>query len=381
MIDNQFSLNTYEPLFWMGCVLMILSAMRTGRAAPLLWAGVFAGLGLENKHSTLFFLAALVFGLVLSPQRRVFRHLAIYAAGSIALALFLPNLVWQVNHEWPTLEFLNNVNRSHKNVELPPLRFLLSQVMMLGPVSELLWMPGLYLLIRSGWRFLGYTYLLFLTLLMVLHAKDYYLAPIYPMLFAAGAVFWERRRRGLRVAVPIVLILALVPALPILLPILPPENIAPYMAKLGMSPDKTEVAHSGPLPQYLGDQFGWPEMVSKVAEVYNSLPAAERARTAIYAGNYGEGSAVDFFGPKLGLPQAISAHNSFYLWGPRDFRGNTLILLQSDRAGAEKHCASVSDGPEVGHPLAMSEEHFRILVCHGLQQPLPELWPSLKHWR
>ncbi|MDQ6676084.1 MAG: glycosyltransferase family 39 protein [Acidobacteriota bacterium] len=381
VVDNQFSLNTYEPLFWMGCVLMILASLRTGRAALLLWAGVFAGLGLENKHSTAFFLVALALGLMFGPNRRMFRHFGIYAAGVIALALFLPNLIWQVSHGWPTLEFLNNVNRSHKNVELSPLQFLWAQVMMLGPVNALVWIPGLYLLILSSRRFLAYTYLIFLSLLMILHAKDYYLAPAYPMLFAAGAVFWERRQRWLRIAVPVLLILAIMPVLPLVLPILPPEQIAPYMAKLGFTPGKTEVSHSGPLPQYFGDQFGWPEMVSKIAGVYNSLPARERANTAIYAGNYGEASAVDFFGPKFGLPQAISAHNTFYLWGPRDYQGETLILLQSDRAGAEKYCRTVSDGPEVGHPLAMSEEHFRILVCHGLKQPLPELWPALKHWR
>ncbi|MCA1614314.1 MAG: hypothetical protein LC800_09300, partial [Acidobacteria bacterium] len=160
----------------------------------------------------------------------------------------------------------------------------------------------------------------------------------------------------------------------------PVETFLRYQDALGFRPPKTEVGHAGPLPQHFGDQFGWPETVEAVARVYHALPADERAKAAIYAGNYGEAGAIDFFGPRHGLPKAISPHQNYFLWGPRDYTGEVLILLQSDRADAEEHCGSVEETERVGHPYAMAEEHYTILVCRGLKRPLKELWPDLKVW-
>jgi len=153
-----------------------------------------------------------------------------------------------------------------------------------------------------------------------------------------------------------------------------------YQHAIGFEPPKTEVGHAGPLPQHFGDRFGWPEMVETVAQIYNHLPPDVRARTAIYANNYGEAGAIDFFGPRYGLPKAISPHQSYYLWGPRDYTGDEIILLQSKRADAERNCTSVEEVGTVAHPLSMTEEHYTIFICRGLKQPLRELWPRLKHW-
>ena len=121
-------------------------------------------------------------------------------------------------------------------------------------------------------------------------------------------------------------------------------------------------------------------MVAKVAEVYHSLPPEERAKAAIFANNYGEAGAVDFFGGRHGLPRAVSPHQSYFLWGHRGHTGEVLIILGDEREDAEEHCRSVEEGPEVNHPYSMKEEKYRVLVCRGLRAPLPQLWPSLKHW-
>jgi hypothetical protein len=121
-------------------------------------------------------------------------------------------------------------------------------------------------------------------------------------------------------------------------------------------------------------------MVQAVAGVYNSMPPEERARTGILAGNYGEAGAIDFFGGRYELPKAISAHQNYYFWGPRQYTGESLILLQWDREGAEHWCHDVQDGPTLDPPYAMGEEHYTILICHGLKQPLAQAWPRFKHW-
>lgn len=387
---TRYSMNAFEPLFWMGCIYVLVLAINRNQPKLLLWCGVLLGLGIENKHSTLFFIFALVCGLIATRQRAWLREKWFWMAVGIVVLLALPNFLWQVRHGFPTYVDLSNVKRAHKNVELPPLPFIKQQIMRLNPLSVVVWAGGLgYLLFhREGRRYcvLAVTYLAFLLVMMALHAKDYYLTPAYPMLFAAGGVLWEtftaakRKLYWLRVALPLTIFALDIALLPIVLPILAPEKIGSYLAKFGIQPAKTEIAHEGPLPQHFSDEFGWPEMVQAVAQVYNSLPADVRAKTGILAGNYGEAGAIDFFGPQYGLPKAISAHQNYYYWGPGQYTGENLILLQWSRAGANRWCQTVEEGPTLTPEWSMAEEHFTIWICHGFKQPLPQVWDRLKHW-
>jgi len=387
---TRLSMNPFEALFWMGSVYFLLRATNRNQPTLLLWCGVLLGLGLENKHSTAFFLLSLTAGLLATSNRRLFSTKWPWIAASVALLIFLPNLVWQVQHHFPTLEALRNVKATHKNVELPPLAFLWQQIMMLSPVSALVWIAGLgYLLFHpegKRYRSLGVTYLVFLAVMMAFKAKDYYLAPIYPLLFAAGGLFWEmltEARAGLhwvRVVLPAIVFAVGAIAAPITVPILPVEKVVPYMQALGIKMTRTEVHHGGPLPQHFGDEFGWPEMVAAVADVYSSMPPEERGKTGILAGNYGEAGAIDFFGPHYGLPKAISAHQNYFFWGPGQYTGESLILLQWDLEDAQRWCQDVQEGPKLQPYYGMREEHYTILVCHGLKKPLGEAWAQLKVW-
>ncbi|HVP53178.1 MAG TPA: glycosyltransferase family 39 protein [Terriglobales bacterium] len=387
---TRFSMNPFEPLFWMGSVYLLLRAVGRNQPRLLVWCGLLAGLGLENKHATAFFLVSLFAGLLATSERRLFQSKWLWMGTLLILLLALPNLIWQYQHHFPTWVDLNNVKRMHKNVELPPIPFIRQQVMMLSPGSAPVWIAGLGFLLfhREGkrYRFLGVTYLVFLAIMMALKAKDYYLAAVYPMLFAAGGVFWEKLAeartgvRWLRVAVSAAVIILGLVALPLTVPILPVDKIVPYEQALGIRTTRTETAHSGPLPQHFGDEFGWEEMARAVATVYQALPPEERAKTGILAGNYGEAGAIDFFGPRYGLPKAISAHQNYYFWGPRQYTGESLILLQWSLRHAQRWCQSVQEGPALDPPFAMGEEHYTILVCHGLRKPLAEAWPDLKVW-
>jgi hypothetical protein len=387
---TRLSMNPFEPLFWMGCVYFLLRAINSERPELLVWCGVMLGLGLENNHSTAFFLLSLTAGLLATSNRRLFLTKWFWIAAAVALLIFLPNLIWQVQHHFPTLEALRNVRASHKNIELPPLAFLRQQIMMLSRVSALVWIAGLgYILFHpqgKRYRSLGVTYLVFLAIMMALKGKDYYLAPIYPVLYAAGGVFWETltearaRLRWLRVALPAVVIAIGAIATPLTVPILPVEKIVPYMEALGIKMSRTEVQDRGPLPQHFGDEFGWPEMVAEVAKVYNALPPDRRAKTGILAGTYGDAGAIDFFGPRLGLPKSISAHQNYYLWGPRQYTGESLIFLHYDLEDVQGWCENVQEGPKLAPYYGMAEEHYTILVCQGLKKPLPEVWPRFKVW-
>jgi hypothetical protein len=386
---TRLSMNPFEPLFWMGAVYFLLRAINLNEPKLLLACGALLGLGLENKHSAAFFLVSLTIGLLLSPSRRLLLTKWFWLAAVVAFLIFLPNLIWQYTHHFPTLEALSNVRKTHKNIELPPLPFFRQQIMMLLPVSALVWIPGLTFLFSckaKNYRCLGITYLVFLAVMMILKGKDYYLAPIYPMLFAAGGVFWETifaarpRMRWLKVVIPAAVLVLGIIAIPLDVPILPPDKIVPFMEALGIKMSRTEVQDSGPLPQHFGDEFGWEEMVAATVQIYNSLPPDERAKTGILAGTYGDAGAIDFFGPRYGLPKSISPHQNYYYWGPRQYTGETLILLHYNLADAQRACQSVQVGPTLNNPFAMQEEHYTILVCRGAKIPLAEAWPRLKVW-
>jgi hypothetical protein len=391
-IDSILSMNAFEPLFWVGCIYALVRIIQTG--APRLWiaVGVLLGFGLLNKHSTIFFAVAVAAALLLSPERRALRTRWPWLGAAAAFLVFLPNLVWQARHDFATLEDLRNVARTGKNIVLGPLDFIGQQIVILHPILFPLWLGGLLFLLfgrRGRYRTLGWLYLVLFVLMFAMKGKNYYLAPIYPMLFAAGSVALEAGLARLRLTrdrlwpkAAIVALVATAGALtaPLVLPILPPERFVAYERSLGFAPPKTEVRHEGPLPQLFGDQFGWEEMVAEVGSIYNALTPEERARTAILANNYGEAGAINQFGPKYGLPRAICAHQTHFLWGPRDFRGDQAIVLQMSREDLQTVCASVEEVGAHFHPWGMAEENNPIYLCRGLTTSLPDLWPRLKHW-
>ena len=193
---TRLSMNPFEPLFWMGAVYFLLRAINLDQPKLLLATGILLGLGLENKHSTAFFLVSLTIGLLLTPSRRLLLSKWFCLAAAIAFLIFLPNLIWQYLHDFPTLEALRNVKLTHKNIELPPLPFLTAanhdvascqRADLDSGSSSVRYFSGR----AKSYRWMGIAYLIFLAIMMKLHGKDYYLAPIYPMLFAAGGVFWE----------------------------------------------------------------------------------------------------------------------------------------------------------------------------------------------
>lgn len=389
--DMKFSKDAFEPVFWMGGAYCLMRVINRNEPWCWLWFGLCAGLGLENKHSMLFFGFGIFVGLLLTPARRFFADKWLWIGGAVAFALFLPNLLWQYQHEWVTLEVLRNVQQTGKNVVLSPPAYIAHQVLILLPLTAPVWLAGLWFFFfnkeGSRYRLLGIAYVVVLMLMIALKGKDYYLQSAYPMLFAAGAVLWERlgqeRRslRWLRVAFPVLLVFGGAFVLPFALPILPVETLLRYQQALGMDElPRTEVGHAGPLPQHFGDMFGWPEMVETVARIYRAFPPEERGKVAILASNYGQAGAIDFFGPRYGLPNAISPHENYYLWGPRDYTGEIMIVLGWDRDTVAEHCTSVEEAGVVNHPYAMANEHYTIFICRGLKQPLQEVWPQWKSW-
>jgi hypothetical protein len=379
-IDSFLSMNSWESAFWMPCVLALILILR-GRSPHLWWTifGISAGLGLLNKPSMTFFLVALALALLLTPQRKVL--FTRYAAWGVVLLVLiaLPNLIWQIHHHWPTLEFLHNGRVHGKNTRLAPLPFVANQIFTLGVPGAFVWFAGLVRLLRQAeQRWLGLTYCIFLVLMIALGAKDYYVSPIYPLLFAAGGVAWQQRfasRQRVQmdrlIAWPvftIVVVLLWAIFLPASNPVLRPTTFLRYAHVLHLPNSDSETGKRAALPQFYADRFGWQEEVDQITAAVRQLSPEERAQAGIIADNYGEAGALDFLGHDL--PPVISGHNNYWLWGPHNVGTKVLLVISGDLPQHfESLCREVQVVGKMDHPLAMPfEQHKKIYLLHDCSE-------------
>jgi hypothetical protein len=385
---NIFQMNAFAYLFWALAAWLLVAIAQESRPRLWLLLGVVMGLGLLNKIDFLWLGLGLAVALLLTDWRR---HLATpwpWAAAAIALLLFSPFVAWNAAHGFPHLEFIRNATAA-KYAGLTRGDFLVGQLMLPNPVNFFLWFPGLLFLLfrRQGraYRVLG---IIFLTAFMVLlanpHSKAEYLGPAYPMLFAAGAVAWERwaekgRRRlwlysfaGLGAAVSLLI-------LPFAVPVLPVESYIRYAVASGMPQESPEGKRLAELPQFYADMFGWEELARDVSAVYLSLPPAEQESAVVLGRNYGHAAALEYYATKYPLPPAISTHNSYWFWGYPRWKAAAVIVLGGDIVELRRRCADVCLAALHSCRYCLPNENgMPIHVCRGLRQPLSEFWQANK---
>jgi 4-amino-4-deoxy-L-arabinose transferase-like glycosyltransferase len=379
--------NAFDILFWTLAAYILAIILKDDR--PRLWPvfGLVAGIALQNKYSIAFFVAALGIGFVLTSVRSRLRSVWLWTGVAVALAVFLPNLLWQIRHGLPFIE-LNRSAVAFKNAALSPLQFLGGQIMETLPFVFLVVMIGLFyfLLARDmkPVRAFGWAYLALVVFFILSRGKTYYLAAIYPTMLAGGAVGLERwssrpKRRWLLPATLILIILTGAAAAPFAVPVLPIEKLVALSQRLGITPAAGERKTMGLLPQHFADQFGWEEMTEAVARVYQGLSDADRAVCGIYAQNYGEASAINVLGRKLGLPEAISGHNNYWVWGPVPGRGEVMIVIGGDPDDHRQAYREVVEVARHSNKYAMPyESDLPIFLCRGLKVSLRDAWPRVR---
>jgi hypothetical protein len=237
-----------------------------------------------------------------------------------------------------------------------------------------------------AFRPVGWAYLAVLAVMLATRSKPYYLVPSYTALLAAGAVLVEGmapRPAGsiARAAIVLLVVIGGAVSFPLAKPVLSTEALVRYMAALRIAPSTEERQQLGRLPQHYADMLGWPELAAELSQVYHALPAADRERACIFVGNYGEAGAVDVLGAPLGLPRAISGHNSYFLWGPRGCTGEVLILLGGQRPDIEKSFSSVEQaGLHSCNDCMPYENNLPIWIARGPKVPMAMIWPRVKHY-
>lgn len=381
--------NAFDILFWTLAAYLLAVILKDGR--PRLWPvfGLVTGIALQNKYSIAFFVAALGIGFLLTSARSRLRSGRLWTGVVVALAVFLPNLLWQIRHGLPFIE-LNRNAVAYKNAVLSPLQFLGSQIMEALPFVFLVVLIGLFYFLLAPEmkpvRAFGWAYLALLVFFILSGGKTYYMAAIYPTMLAAGAVGLERfssrpKRRWLVPAFLILIILSGAAAAPFAVPILPVEKLVSLGQRLGITPATGERKTMGLLPQHFADQFGWEEMTETVARVYQGLSDTERAVCGIFAQNYGEASAINVFGRKLGLPEASSGHNSYWLWGPVPGRGEVMIIIGGKPDDHRQAYREVVEVARHSNKYAMPyESDLPIFLCRGLKVKLADVWPRVRNY-
>src|SRR5437763_1880671 len=391
--------NCLEPNLWTGCADFVILAIKRNDPRYWLWFGVIAGLGLEEKYSIALFGFGIVVGLLLTEQRRVFLNKWIWLGGVAAFMIFLPNLLWNIHYHWPFLQLMHGIRAEHRDVVLPAGQYFLQQTLLVDPITAPIWIAGLIAFLfwspLKSYRVLGWSYLVCYTTFFLLHGKNYYLAPIYPMLLAAGAVGIESalsrtgataRQRRLSWLKPVIVLILLASGThlaPIVVPVLSPEKFLAYTKTLPFKLPVMEHSHArAALPQWYADQFGWSEIVAETAVAWSQLSPAERGDCGIFAQDYGQAGAIDFLGRHYGLPRSLSGDKTWFLWGPRGYSGNCLIELDDNRENLDQLWSRVQHvGTSADNPYAL-EKQIDVFICRGAKfGTLADLWPKVKHWR
>ncbi|HEY1576391.1 MAG TPA: glycosyltransferase family 39 protein [Terracidiphilus sp.] len=388
--SHLFTMNAFDPLLWMLIAWLLVDLAEAGNERNWLWIGVLTGVTLLNKYGVLFFIAGLLVGVVFSRLRRSLVRPWFWAGVAIATVIALPNFLWQLHWNFPFVQLVKSVRENGRDVMLPPLPYLAQQSEMEGFVSSVLVVLAVWFLLSAQGR--RYVVLLFgflsvLGCMVVLKGKFYYVAPVYPVVFAPGAVMFERltKRSGARWFRPVyALTMLLVGALiaPTAIPVLSIKGYIAYTKRLGIKQEKFENQPESQLPQIFADMVGWEERVKIVAGYVHSLPPEQQKVTAIGASNYGDAGAVDLFGPKYGLPKAISTANNYWIWGPRGYMGESVILMDED--SPEKyadHCKSFRMVAKPDDPYVRPDENRPIYHCVGLSPDLQTLWAGAKPWK
>jgi 4-amino-4-deoxy-L-arabinose transferase-like glycosyltransferase len=370
-------------------LIALLVVRITKGADPRWWlaAGALAGISFESKYSVLFFLVALVTGLLLTAQRRILWNRWHWLGVAAALLIALPNVLWQAQHGFPMWELLQ-AGQNGKNVIVGPALYIVQELLITNPFLAPVWIVGVVWLFRQPQlRFLGWLYVLLIGEMIVFHGKHYYPANVYPIVIAAGAVPIEAwtKRTSTRIAYCAYACVFGLLFLPLSLPVLPVPAFFAYqtaLAKLLPVPRAALATEHdrelSPLPGDWADMHGWPELAATVASIYNALSPDERAKAVVFGGNYGEAAAVQFFAP--GIP-VISSHNQYWLWGPAPYDGSIMIQINGTCWAKEGYFTSHTIAARTTSPYAISYEHdIPINICRGLKIPVARLWTESKNY-
>lgn len=381
-----YSMNIFEPLIALAMFQLTLSMIKNGNPKAWIWLGVLGGLGMMNKHTFALTIFVLVISLLLSEHRKYILNRWFVIGCGIILAIFLPNIFWQIANGYPTLEFYQNIT-VRKNVYTPPVQFMLGQLMFMSPFTAPVWIAGAIYLLASKkmkqYRFLSVVFILTVGLMCLTGtSRSDRTMFAYPVVIAGGAVFYEsiskkHKRAWLMAGIAAIMLAGFVFILPLVLPYFSYEQTASMVKTLHFNTE-LERGKKPPLPQILADRIGWEEKSAMLFSVYNSLPDSVKKQTIIFTDNYGKAGALELFGEKYGIKQVFCQHNNYYLWGIGKLHNENVLVLDDKESARDYRGGfeSVEIFPvEFSDPYVSSHENsLSAFLCKRPKAPLNEMF-------
>jgi hypothetical protein len=391
------STEVLSPAAWSALIYLTIRLVKTQAMRLYVPIALVVTIGLYAKYSIAACALALALALLVTGQAKLLRSRWLVLGIVLVAVLTLPNWLWQLRHGLPILEVLHNdrLNRhpfangtadDSARFWLNAAYLLATQLLYQNLFFAPIWITGLVWLWRSEIRFLSLAYLLLLALLVATVGRGYYMEGIYPALFAAGAVALERglavRANRLRPAVLLAVVISGTIFVPLVLPVLSLPAYMRYESVLGLSRPAPPDATRHLVNPIYADQLGWNEMTATVAGAYWALPRAQRAVTAIFADRYAYAGAIDFYGPRYGLPRVIGPNNSYYLWGPRGYTGDSVLAVgATDYRLLLQHFGSVRQVAVYRNDYRwILEGPLPIYLCIHPRAPLGAMWPAFKYY-
>ncbi len=390
-VNLIYSMNTFDWLLSALTALLLIKIINEKRNTLWIWLGIVFGIGLLNKVGFLWLGFGTAAGLVLTRERIYLKTIWPYIAGAIALIIFSPFIFWNMTHNWAHLEFIRNAT-SEKYSSLNALTFISGFILTLNPLNIFIWLAGLYYFIFNNegkkYRLIGIIFIVsFLVLIINGHSKSEYLDPEVPMLFAGGGIIWEKWLKNkaltwVKFALPVVIAITGILFIPLALPVLPVNAYISYSEKLGIKPSSSENKKLSELPQFYADMFGWKNMAATVSRVYDSLSPAEKTKAVVFAMNYGEAGSLEYYKKDYPLPEVISGHNNYWLWGYNHSIKDPIIIILGGRLEDHlKTCDSVRTAAVIQSKYAMPyETNLPVFICKGMKYPISEIWSRVKNF-
>jgi hypothetical protein len=387
-MNTFYSMNAFDFFFWITSAYFFLRIIHERN--PKLWLvlGVILGLGLLNKTSVIWLGAGIFVGTIFTPLRKDLKTKYPYIAAIIALLIFSPFIIWNLTHDMAHLEFMRNA-ASRKYGGLTTISFILDQILILNPLTIVIWMSGLIFFFFKKdfkqYRAIGFIWLTTFAILIInIHSKGEYIAAAYQLLFAGGAVMLERwsfaaNRGWLKYAITIPIIIFAILLAPMARPLVAVEKFRDFQSLIGLDHPSNEGHQLEELPQFYADMFGWEELARNISVVYQSLPEEERKNTIVYCSNYGKAGAIEYYSRKYTLPKVVCPHNSYWYWWDEAGIPTTIIIIGGE---IEDHLSSLKEVEAAGvHKTKYAipyENNLTIFIGRGLKRTLKEIRESNK---
>ncbi|MBS1491993.1 MAG: glycosyltransferase family 39 protein [Bacteroidetes bacterium] len=386
---GYYSMNSWEIVIWTLLFYILIRLINSNDKKLWIYFGIIAGIGFNNKIGILILLASILISLLFTKEREYLKSKYFWIGAVIIFLSLIPYALWNYFNDFATQQFISNAAK-YKNADFSLAAFIKSQITDYGPINFIIWLTALVSLLflsMKKYRVIAFIFLICFIMFSLNKAKPYYLEGLYPVLITIGSVvtiklFERKNLHKFKIILPVIIFFLGLIIIPLVTPVLSPDNFIAYQNKLGVKPGESEKHEQGILPQFFADRFGWTEMTAKVTAAYNSLPESERKFTGIYAQNYGEAGAINYYGRKYNLPEVLCGHNNHYLWGAeRNDSINTLIIIGGELEDHLSIFEEVSKVDSTSNKYSMPyENNLPIYIARKPKVRLKDIWKDTKHY-